>query len=338
MRKTILFSGISMIIMLLQTMTSLAQEGRQVVASLEAGETIAYGENCFSLSAEQQSVFFVTRKDGKFYIHDKGQRQGPFDELSEGMLKSCGTAGMSDCAVYSPGDCSGDNGYDKYIKQEYSSMNIVFKGKSFGPYLAVTQFNITCDEASFSAIVMTMDTKYLLINSDGRSVPIPGMPSEMISAVDGSNALVKYIKGFDPSDPDFDPTKVDITMVMKPFVITLEGKEFGPYEAEQLGNENIYFCKSGGKHWFFHKDSEYFRDGVSFLKTPESVMPCDIWFNPDGKYAFKEYEGNETPGFGEAWRIKNPLEIVYYQKAGKTWLKWVSLENAKDLVVYNRAL
>lgn len=310
---------------------------KQVIATFDEGETFVYGESCFTLTADKTTSYFITKKDGKFYVYDNGKRSGPFDKLSDDMLKACNSPINPLCATFNPTDCQKEDIYNKYIVSGDNSMVIKVKDKSYGPYLAIMQFAITCDESRFAALVMKADQTVHLIHSGGKDVPIDGLPQWLLLSADGNQALAAYGKNIDPSKIDMN--NFNIAEFTAFHVIDLDGVISGPYDPDQTPSGNFWFCKTGGPHWYLIKGDQLLRDGKAYRKEISGYATCDLWINEDGRHiALVDYGQDTVTETNELWLIKYPLEIMTYQAGGKTWIKWISLENGKSLVAYKKVL
>jgi hypothetical protein len=71
------------------------------------------------------------------------------------------------------------------------------------------------------------------------------------------------------------------------------------------------------------------------MKTPW-IDPCSFYPSADGKtYAMYDYQ---QIAFSDGQKFPPPLAIVVFDRNGRTIFKWVTLENKKDLVVYQRVM
>jgi hypothetical protein len=68
----------------------------------------------------------------------------------------------------------------------------------------------------------------------------------------------------------------------------------------------------------------------------ESFSICDFYPSTDGrKYA---YFAVDSLVFSDGKKYRFPLNIISFEEGGQTMIKWVTLENKKDIVVYQRAI
>ncbi|MHC1707997.1 MAG: hypothetical protein AB9842_10840 [Bacteroidales bacterium] len=339
MQKALL-SFISLLFFIIATHSPLFSQrnipDKQLIATLEEGESFVYGESCFTLTASKTQVHFITRKGKKFFIHDNGTRKGPYDELTEEMIQACNNPNPL-CAKFNTADCLGFEYYDKYVKaDENSAMMITVNGRSMGPYLAVMQFAITCDETKFAALVMEQDQSVHFIHSSGKNLVINGTPQWLLLSPDGEQALAAFGKTIDPENIDLNTINIaDFTSFR---VMDLGGTIFGPYP-EQVYSGNFWFCKTGGPHWFLSIENQLLRDGKPWMDDFPGYSSCDLWINEDGdNIGVVDYAQGTLKESGKLFLIRYPLEITYFKEGNKSILRWISLEDEKNIIAYKKVL
>lgn len=310
---------------------------KQLIATLEEGESFVYGESCFTLTSTKTGIYFVTRKGGKFFIYEDGIKKGPFNTISEDMLKKCDSPVNPLCATFNPTDCLGDDPYSKFItSDENGSLSIKIKDKIMGPYLAVMQFSITCDASKFAALVMAQDQTIHFIHSGGKDILIDGMPQWLLLSPDGDQAIAAFGKNIDPSKIDMN--NINIADFTSFHIIDLNEKIYGPYN-EQDYSGNFWFSKTGGSHWYFSKEGQIFRDGNPWMKELSGYGPCELWISKDGsKTAVVDYGQGTLKETDKLWLIQYPLEIKTFQEGNKTMIRWISLEGERNIVAYKKVL
>jgi hypothetical protein len=125
----------------------------------------------------------------------------------------------------------------------------------------------------------------------------------------------------------------------KAYVYTNGGKKFGPFPASGIHDKNPAFCKSGGANWYMVIDNTLYINGVKvkqFSYDDVTASTCNVWLSADGKrYAIITYR---KILFSDGSSYAAPLKMDTENKEGKTILKWISLENEKDLVAYSKEL
>jgi hypothetical protein len=339
MKKVFCFHLVFWGFLLLMPAMLIAQAERQVIYTLQTGEFLQYGENCFSLSADKSDIFFVIKNDGKFYTIHNGVKNGPYNEMSEDKLKGCGSGPNALCARLNMDECNTDVDVQKYVAtDQVGKTQIKFGGKVYGPFMTVIQFYLTCNGNGFLAVIMTDEMKYRIVTSEGKNMELPGMLEWVKLSADGKQGLIGFGMTIDPAKIDM--SKINMDDFNKFSITDLNGTALGTFDRNQIHADDFWFCKSGGNHWFMDKNSgEIYRDGQPLKNLPPNYSDCDLWFSEDGKQiAVVDYGQGELVESTSIWKIKSPLQLTTYQKNGKTWIKWISLENDKELVVYNRAL
>jgi hypothetical protein len=117
--------------------------------------------------------------------------------------------------------------------------------------------------------------------------------------------------------------------------IYANGKKFGPYPAEQISSDNPAFCKTGEDNWYMILEDALFINGNK-VKEGISSGTCNVWISGDGKrYAVVGYD---KIIFSDGSSFTAPLKLEVETNNGKTVLKWLALENEKNLVFYSKEL
>jgi len=322
------------------------QPVRKLIYSLEAGEELLQAESAIFLSATKESVILVLSKGkgGKnppFFVVKNGDKKGPFNKLVEVMQagydeEDVSTGIYRDCADYTPDQTQlpGD-AVPSTEADENGGQMVVFKGKTFGPYLSVLSVLATPD-GSRAYFTANEKDKLWIICSDGRRVPIAGSPRDLKLSPDGKNAAVACTGSLSPSQEEKlaaeDPDKYNAEM-NKTYVYTIDGKKFGPYGMDfkdfwfSVGNNNLFYLDG----------NQLYMNGIPTLTLKiERLSTCDFYPSADGKkYAFFTVE---SLVFSDGKKYPFPLNIITFEEGGQTMIKWVALENKKDIIVYQRAI
>jgi len=328
---------------------------RKVLLSLQAGERIVNNESCIELSYSANQLYLVTQQGQNFFIYEGGQRKGPYKSMDQIKEKNCGNNNNHNCSVYDPEQR--DNMGDYITMTESGEMAIKFNGKTFGPYKMVTAMHVPPDKSWFVALTMNSEMKTTIVSSDYPTQPVNGNASELQASISGKQYLlaVKEGDGFDPELLKTDFSKMTQDQLIKfmqqqeekkkkagppkAYVYTNGGKKFGPYPAQSISNNNPAFCKSGGGNWYMVLDNELYINGTSVKKFSYdeiNVSTCNVWLSADGKkYAVTSYD---KIIFSDGTSFTAPLKLEADGKDGKTMIKWISLENEKDLVAYTKDL
>lgn len=303
------------------------QPVRKVVYSLEPGEQFLQPESAISISATKESVILVLSK-GKgdkgppFFVVKDGNKKGPFKKLNDVM--DAGYEGQEqgpgiyrDCAAYSPEQEQPSADAVPTISEDSGGQTVVFKGKTYGPYAGVFEVKGTPDGSRAFFAVADKDRMWFVC-SDGRKVEI-GEPRGIMFGPDGKSALAVCMGSV--------PAGAENGL----FVYTIDGKKFGPF------GEDFHECwfPAGNNSFFFLVGDQLYTNGTPTLKV-ERFNPCDFYPSADGKkYALFAYENLV---FSDGMKYPFPLNVVSFQEKEQTIIKWVALENEKDIVVYQKAI
>jgi len=347
MRKKTAFLGIlvaSAAILAGAASPAFAQDpARKVLYSLEPGETIMNAESIMALMADAPDVILVTTKgkgdQGPFFVFRDGARKGPFTSLKDAMATAY--AGRKnpperkrDCAAYKPGPAPDDA--RPTPAEGKGGQTLQFKGATFGPHAIILSNTVTPDGA-IVYVTATDNDKAWFECSDGRKVSFGGIPTDFKFSPDGKNAAAlvqgRYSLNETNNISKLPPEKMaDAFKEMdKKYLYTIDGKKYGPFDS--FDSYSFWFPKTSNDLYFRVKD-QVFRNGDPMMKA-DSLDPCNFYPSPDGRfYAMFNYS---SITFSDGKKYPSPLDVVAYQDKGKTIFKWITLENNKDLVVYQRA-
>jgi hypothetical protein len=308
---------------------------RQKKATIGAGESILTEESCFILNSGKDDIFFITRKFDRadpnsvkqFYVYDNGVKKGPLTAVPEEMMKKCGDTN-NECAAYEP-QGNIENSDESII--QVNDNTITFKGKQFGPYDQIASFAFTKDKSKFWAVVV-IEKKYNMICSDGRKLELLGFPDRIIVSPDGNYAVIKCLGNMKSID---DAASMMVQGALdKVTIYAIDGKKFGPFSNEEFNNNGIWYpstCNS----YFFVIGQKLYRDGI-YVKDFESINKCGFWTSSDGKRFVNVSYDNIVFSDGEIYPY--PLRVKLITEGGKTFVKWVSLDNITDVVLYKKEL
>jgi hypothetical protein len=348
MRKKTAFLGIlvaSALALAGAASPALAQEpARKVIYSLEPGETIMNGESMIVLNAEAANVILVTTKGkgdrGPFFVFRDGARKGPFNNLKDAMATAYGgrenpPEQKHDCAEYKPGQAPNDD--QTTAAQDERGQTVQFKGKTIGPHLMVFSNRVTPDGA-LAYVTAADNDKAWFECSDGRKVSFGGLPEEFKFSPDGKNATVLVKGSYSLNEMNniskLPPEKMAAAFkeMDKKYLYTIDGKKYGPFDSFE--SYSFWYPKTSND-LYFHVGDQVFRNGAPWMKA-DSLDSCNFYPSADGKsYAMFNYS-NIT--FSDGKKYPSPLDVLAYQDKGKTIFKWITLENNKDLVVYQRTI
>jgi hypothetical protein len=307
---------------------------KRTIATLMPGEKIANGENCFLLDKNPEAVSFVTvigsGSSKEYYCYGKdGKKTGPVKQPDISYWAECQDLNMEDCIADHEPKTADPN---EYI--DWSTGSVNFQGKTYGPYGQVMMFYLSDNEQSFYGIAMTTDQKVIFFDKSNHKIELVTFPEEMIISPDGSRAFAKVKGSINPMDPDAVQKMMNNPEEMNNPKISLvgsDGTKFGPYTSDSYSD--AWFISSNKLVIFANQEISL--DGRMLFKTEDFISKCDIWISSNGHdYAWADYENLH---FSDGSKFKAPLAIKYGEFAGKGFLKWISLEDEKNLMFYKKA-
>ena len=315
--------------------------GRALIYSLLPGEEIMTAESVIALSADLDDVLLVLTQGpkGPFSVFRDGKKSKAFADLKEAMKAAYeGRKGSSDkqrnCASYKPGPAPVD-ALPSAADNPGGGQVVRFKDKTFGPYLLIYSSRATPDGAR--AYYTANDKESAVFGcTDGRKLAVGGLPGDYKFSPSGLNAAVLCqgtLNFLDQKKLASLPLQQVAADMEKKFIHTIDGKKFGPFGSSF--NESDYWFAATGNDLYYEVGDQLFRNGIVLLKTPW-VDPCSFYPSADGKtYAMYDYQ---HIAFSDGQKFPSPLDITVFVRNGQTIFKWVTLENKKDLVVYQRAM
>ena len=177
-------------------------------------------------------------------------------------------------------------------------------------------------------------TKMVLLNSEGKNIILEGNPTGVLYNYKTGYSILKLSPAIDYSN--FDPSKFDMAAMSKVTIIDGNGVKFGQFDGQQVSDQSIWFCKTGGNHWFMQLEGKIYMDGKELCEWPENASRCDLWFSNDGKkYVTSNWEGINFP---DGFKGLAPLDVSSWEENGVTFIKWIALDKNKELAVYSREL
>jgi hypothetical protein len=319
---------------------------RLLVYSLEPGEQIVQAESTIAVCAEGVDTVLLLasgkKNQGPFFVFRDGKKRGPFASLEEAMAAAYETRESlcrkkSDCAAYNPGPPPA--GAETAVQPAGAAgQKIEFGDKSFGPYLLVISTKVTPDGALAYFTASNRDKAWFGC-SDGRLATFGGLPTEFKFSPDGKSAAVLVEGSLSLGEMEnmgkLPPDKLQAALESQNqrYLYTIDGKKFGPFKSSFSASS--FWFPGVGNDLYFRVGEQVFRNGNPHFKAA-SLDPCDFYPSPDGRaYALFTYE---SVVFSDGQTYPYPLDIVVFEDKGKTQFKWISLENNKDLVVYQRSM
>lgn len=319
------------------------QPARKLIYSLEPGEILLQPESTIFMSATKDSAVLVLAKGkkdkGPFFVVRDGKRKGPFTTLKDIMAAAYDSGDISagifrDCADYTPDQAGAMTAeITPQITYDGDRQSVDFNGKSYGPYLSVFEAKGSADGSRAYFTVNDKDRLWFMC-SDGRKVPIAGTPQTVKLSPDGRKAIVACAGTLSPAEAeklqaaDIDKFGADQS---KMYVYTIDGGKFGPF----IEDFKDYWFSAASNSYFFLVGSQLYMNGAPTLRIG-AISPCDFYPSADGKrYALFTYENLV---FSDGQKYPYPLTIRTFPENGQTMIKWVALENKRDIVIYQRAI
>jgi hypothetical protein len=306
---------------------------KKIIATLGPGEKIVYGENCFMLDRNPEAVSFVTvvgsGSDKQYYCYGKdGTRTGPVKSPDPKYWTDCKDKKAEDCI---PNDEQNMTGMEKYIDWTDGSIN--FQGKKIGPYGQMLFFNISKNEQYIYGIALSVDQKLIYFDNTGRKTELSGSPGQIIISPDGKKSFVRVDGTLNPFDPASVQKMIDNpgeSNNPKVFLCSIDGTKLGPYPSSDY--HDSWFTDEG--RWIVYNKNDIMVDGKLLFQTTSYISPCDLWISSNGSdYAWANYE---NIFFKDGSKFPAPLDISYSNISGKSYLKWLTLEDGKNLVLYKK--
>lgn len=308
---------------------------RKVIATLGPGETLVYGENCFHIDRSPESISFVTvvgsGSEKQYYCYGKdGTRTGPVKSPDPKYWTDCQDKKAEDCI---PNDEQNMTGMEKYIDWTDGSIN--FQGKKIGPYGQMLFFNISKNEQYIYGIALSVDQKLIYFDNTGRKVELNGSPGQIIVSPDGKRSFVRVDGSLNPFDPATVQKMMDNPAEFndpKVFLCSIDGTKLGPFSSSSF--HDAWFTDDN--RWVVCNDNDILLDGKQLFRASSYISPCDLWISSNGSdYAWANYE---NIFFKDGSKFPAPIEISYTTVSGKNYLKWLTLEEGKNLVLYKKPL
>ena len=271
-----------------------------------------------------------------------GKKTGPYARLEDAMKaayagREAGGENRHACAAFDPAEPP-ESARPVPDVAAGGKQVIKFRGRTFGPYFMIIGARGTPDGATAYFTAADNDKAWFGC-SDGRVVSFGGLPVDFKFSPDGKNAaaLVQGKLSLAAMNDlgKLPPEKMAAAMQdqEKYFLRTIDGKVFGPFESS-FGAGSFWYPGSSNDLYYRVRD-EVFRNGARLFKAG-SFDKCNFYPSPDGRaYAFSSYE---SITFNDGRTFPSPLDIVVFARAGKTVFRWITLENEKRLVVYERTM
>jgi len=304
--------------------------------SIGANEILVYGENCITLTGDKANVHLVTVLHGnktEFFVYDNGIRKGPYNTLSDNMIKDCGNTSEKECDVLQPSEIYTEP--ENYIEYDDEGKAwIKHNGKKNGPYDQILGIDMSLNKAVIYAVVLISGEQYL-VSVTGKSVKITGAVNKLIVSADGTQAFVKTTGSVanisDLGNIDMNNLEKLAADMNNCHIFSIDGKKYGPYLTEQLRDENLWFVKNSPA-WYMIVSNKLYMNGNYLSDIDDYVNSCDIRFTNDGKkYVIVDYD---KISFSDGSVFFYPLKVEIEHFGDKLQCKWISIENSVDIIHY----
>jgi hypothetical protein len=327
---------------------------RKVLISLQPEEEIMYGESYLSLIIATNQVSLTTKLGNKFYVYTNGVRKGPFDDLEEQVVPPASNNENigNKCSVYQP-----QENHQEILSYLSATPDgtyfVTLNNKKYGPYGSISHLHVWPDKTGFFAITVDQNMNNHLVTSEGLKVALKGDVEKIHVSPSGKKFLfaVNEREAVDMSILNKDFSKMTQEEIMKwakeqeqkannaptptSYVLLNGTTKFGPFAQNAFYSDNPAFTKNG--NWIMSVNNTLYINGVKVKEFSDlDVNTCQTYLTPDGKkYAIASYD---KIYFSDGKTYPSPMETTAIEKDGKVTLKWLSLENEKDLVLYSRDL
>jgi hypothetical protein len=280
--------------------------------------------------------FIVTqvRRNGKyvFFSYDKSGRKGPFDKMTENLLRAGIPAGEPRKFYYEP-EMSMEGIEEVTDPGDRNKSFLEYKGKRVGPFQEFLLASVTPDLSRFFAISVR-DKKLRFASSDGRDVPAGGQPGALTFSPDGTKAVVKCMgtitmyAGVQIKPEDMSPTMFDDTTLY-----ALDGKKYGPFNKKDNFGEVWFLADSND--WLFTVGPTAYFNGAPLKPFKDQIHKSSFWIDDAAHYAWLE---DDQLKFCDGAAYPNPVMLKWEKTAGKTTLCWISIGPNRDVAAYSRGL
>lgn len=310
------------------------------LATLGPDESIVTDESVLLTGGSAGCIaddFFIVsqaRRSGKsvYFTYDKIGRKGPFDKMTETLLRNGTPAGEPHKFYYEP-EMSMEGIQEVTDPGDRSRQFLEYKGKRVGPFQEALLASVSSDLSRIFALGVR-DKKLRFASSDGRDVPAGGQPGTLTFSPDGTKAVVKCLgsltmyAGIQIKPEDMSPNMFDDTTLY-----TLDGKKYGPFSKKDDFGE-VWFL-AGSTDWLFTVGPTVYFNGAPLKPFKDQIHKSSFWIDDAAHYAWLE---NDQLKFNDGASFPNPVMLKWEKKAGKTTLCWISIGPNRDVAAYSRGM
>jgi hypothetical protein len=322
---------LALVLAALAALPAPTQVSQKKLAALGPGEALVVQESILlsggGPDCGTEDFFIVSRTTGpeasRFFVTDKTGRKGPFDKITEAMLRK--GAGLEPKPAHYE-----EEGSVEGIEESGARGSFSFRGKTYGPFQQLLGAQVTADKARFYALA-AKDGKLHFLSSDGRDVPAAGMPEGIRTSPDGMKAVavcrgtLTLIDGV-----QVDPSKIDPASFDDVYVYGIDGTKLGP-----LRDFGEAWFAAGSSRWLCTAGTAAYLDGRLLREFDERIDKRTFWIDDASHFAWIE---KEELRFADGARYPFPVMIRSDRRAGNTSLCWISVQKNGDVLAYQRAL
>ena len=280
--------------------------------------------------------FFIVaqaRRSGQYvyFTYDQGGRKGPFDKMTDGLLRK-GMPAESHKFYYDP-ERSMDGIQEANDRGDRSKTFLEYKGKRVGPFQQFLLASVSPDKSGIFALGVR-DKKLRFASSDGRDVPAAGQPEALTFSPDGTKAVVKCLGSLTMYEGiQIKPEEMSPTMFEDVTLYALDGKKYGPFtKKDDFGD--VWFL-ADSNDWLFTVGPTAYFNGAPLKPFKNQIRKSAFWIDDAAHYAWLE---DDQLRFSDGAAFPNPVMLKWVKKAGKTTLCWISIGPNRDVAAYSRGL
>ena len=339
MMKRILLTSLTALILSASASGQAPPNGRKLATLgpdeyIVADESVLLGRGPAGCVADDFFVVTDARRSGKtvFFTYDKAGRKGPFDKITEPMLKQ-GLAAVEPRRFYLDNERSMDGIETIPDPGKPDNQSLSYRGKTVGPFQQIFLAGAAPDKSrAFAAGIR--DKRLRFAATDGRDVPAVGMPDKLATSADGTKAVLvcrgnlTFVQGM-----EIKPESIDATQFDNVTLYALDGRKFGPFKKDDDFGEVWFLAES--PDWVFTVGKVAYFNGAPLKPFAEEISKSRFWIDDAARYAWVE---EEKLKFSDGASFPNPVMLNWVKRAGKTTLCWISILPNRDVVGYSRGL
>jgi hypothetical protein len=351
---------------------------QKILYSLPHGEQLLYAESFLAFFDSQEGIqVCTTDEQGRFYVFKNNRKLGPFNDLDEATGLIVWPDDWHDDYPGS-GAIMNQAYNDDYVTWDNNEgCNYIKAGnKRLGPFQSVKDLYVSPDGKNYIAIVAEIDPdytyppEYQLISATNPGIKLKGEPNELHVSRSVKSGVVstrfektedidmdvyneqqammeKMITDWENEEFSLDEL-MELSMQINEinsmaeestreyYVYLCDNKVFGPFTTELYGSLNPGFGINSGERWHMVADGKLYINGNHVMDVEEGTVISDFWWSLSGNnYAYSTYE---SIVFSTGEISPYPLEVKAVEENGKTVIKWLTLENERDFVFYQKTL